>query len=201
MVRICIWMLQIPFEWFEFSFECFESLSNGSTFHWNASNSFGVVWISIQIPRISFECFVSLSNGSNLHSNASNPFRLVRICIRMLWIPFVGLEFAFKRFESRSNVSNLHSNASNPVQMVRFCIRMLRIVSKGSNLHSNASNPFLIVRIWIWTLEFPFEWKALKCQTLGAAVHVIGLVQRREDVITWWLQLTDIPRSRSTDTR
>ena len=33
MVRISIGMLRIPFEWLEFAFECFESLSNGSNLH------------------------------------------------------------------------------------------------------------------------------------------------------------------------
>ena len=30
MLRICILMLRIPLEWFEFGFECLESLWNGS---------------------------------------------------------------------------------------------------------------------------------------------------------------------------
>ena len=96
-------------EWFEFAFECFESLSNGSKFHLNASNPFQVVRIWIQILRI-------LSNGSNLDSNASNPFqvvliwirmdsnpfnrfRMVQICFQMLRFPFEWLEFGFKWFE------------------------------------------------------------------------------------------------------
>ena len=29
LVEICIRMLRIPLEWFEFAFECFESHSNG----------------------------------------------------------------------------------------------------------------------------------------------------------------------------
>ena len=45
--RICIRMLQIPFEWFEFGFESFESLSNDSNLHSNASNPFRMVRISI----------------------------------------------------------------------------------------------------------------------------------------------------------
>ena len=32
--------LRIPFEWFKLGFECFESLTNGSSFHLNASNPF-----------------------------------------------------------------------------------------------------------------------------------------------------------------
>ena len=72
MVRICIRMLQIPFEGFDFGFECFKSLSNDS-------NPFRMVRIFIQMLRIlfewlelGFECFKSLSNGSNLHSNAND---------------------------------------------------------------------------------------------------------------------------------
>ena len=44
MVRICIQMLVIPFELFEYAFYCFESLSNGSNLHSNASNPFE--WLS-----------------------------------------------------------------------------------------------------------------------------------------------------------
>ena len=144
MVRICIrmlqpwiWirMLQILFRWLEFVFECFESLSNGST-------PFRMVWICIQMCRIlfewldfAFECFKSLSNVSNLYSNASSPFRMVRICIRMLQIWFECSEFAFKFLSKRSN---LHSNASNPFQMVRIWIQM--------------------VRIWIRMFRIPLEW-------------------------------------------
>ena len=32
-------MLRIPVEWLEFEFECFESLSNGSNLHSNASSN------------------------------------------------------------------------------------------------------------------------------------------------------------------
>ena len=69
------------FEWLEFAFKCFESLSRGSNLDSNASNLFQMVlnWIQmLGIPfkwlESAFECFESLSNGSNLHSNASNPF-------------------------------------------------------------------------------------------------------------------------------
>ena len=79
-------MLQIPFELLEFAFQRFESLSNGSNLHSNASNIFRMVRIYIQMIRITFELFEfafeyfeSLSNGSNFHMNASNPFRMVRI--------------------------------------------------------------------------------------------------------------------------
>ena len=79
-------MLRIPFELLEFAFEAFESLSNGSNLHSNASNPFRMVRICIRMLRIpfkwfefAFECFESLSNGSNLHLNGSNLFRMVRI--------------------------------------------------------------------------------------------------------------------------
>ena len=47
MVTICIRMLRNPFEWFEFAFKCFESLSNGSNLYSNASNPFRMVRICI----------------------------------------------------------------------------------------------------------------------------------------------------------
>ena len=59
MVRICIQMVRIPFELFEFAFECFE--------------------IPLEWLEFAFECFESLSKGSKLHIKASNPFRKVRI--------------------------------------------------------------------------------------------------------------------------
>ena len=96
MIQMCIRMLQIPFEWFEFCFENFESISNGSNLHSNASNP--LEWF-----ECAFEWFESLSNGSNLASKALNPFRIVRICIGLFKIPFKWLEFAFVFLESLSN--------------------------------------------------------------------------------------------------
>ena len=52
-------MVRIPFELFEFAFECFE--------------------IPLEWLEFAFECFESLSKGSKLHIKASNPFRMVRI--------------------------------------------------------------------------------------------------------------------------
>ena len=80
MVRICIQMLPIPVEWlefgvelfesFEFAFECFESLLNGSNLISNSANHFRTVRICFQILRMffkwlefAFECFESLSNS------------------------------------------------------------------------------------------------------------------------------------------
>ena len=99
MVRISIRMLRVPLELFEFTFECFESLSN-LKFEFNASNPFRKIQIYVRMFRIPFEWsefpfeyFESLSNCLNLHSNASNPFR---------------------------NGSNSDSNASNHFRMVRI---------------------------------------------------------------------------------
>ena len=117
-VRICIRMLQITFEWFEFGFECFKSRVR--------------IWIRmLRIPfqwfEIGFECFASLSSGSNLHSISSKPLRMVRTCIRMLLIPFEWLECTIECFDSISSGLNLDSNASNPFQKVRTSIRMVQI--------------------------------------------------------------------------
>ena len=48
-------MLQIPFELFEFAFERFEMLLNGSNLHSNALNPFRMVRICIRMLRIHFE--------------------------------------------------------------------------------------------------------------------------------------------------
>ena len=122
MVRICIRLLQVPFELFKFTFECFESLLNGSNLHSNASNSFRKIRIYIQMFRIPFEWFKCGLKCSNLHSNASN---LVQM-----------LEFIFECLKSLSNLWNLHLNAPKP-----FCNRL--------NLHSNASSPFRMGRSYI----------------------------------------------------
>ena len=162
MVWIWIRMFRSYLKWFEFGFECFESFSNGSHLHSNASNLFRVVWIRIRIPfewfefgikcfeslsngwfKFEFECFKSLRSGLNLDSNASNPFRIVRICIRMLRFPLEWFEC----------LSSLDLNASNAFRVVRIWIRMLRIPSSCSNLHSIIE----LVQIWIWMLWIPFE--------------------------------------------
>ena len=77
-------MLRISFEWFGFAFECFESLSNGSNLHSNASNPFRMVRICIRMLRISLEGFQFAFECFEFGVNASNPFRMVRICIRMV---------------------------------------------------------------------------------------------------------------------
>ena len=74
--RIWIRMLRIPFEGFEFAFECFESIWNGYNF--------------------SFECLECRLKGLNLHSNASN-------LVQMLQISFERLEFTFESLSSGSN--------------------------------------------------------------------------------------------------
>ena len=149
---ISLWGLELhlnpsnPFEWFEFGFECFESLSTGSKLHSNTLNLFRMVRICIQILRIPFEwfefgfkCLESLSNSSNLHSHAWNLFRMVRNCIRMLWIFFEWLQ--------------LHFNASHPFQMLQFAFEPFQ---SRSNLHLNALNLFWMVSIRM--LRILFEW-------------------------------------------
>ena len=49
MIRSWIQKLRIPFEWFEFGFESFESFSNGSDLHSNASNPFRMIRIYIRL--------------------------------------------------------------------------------------------------------------------------------------------------------
>ena len=74
-------MLRISFEWFEFAFECFESLSNGSNLHSNASNPFQMVKICIRTLRILLKGFLFAFECFEFGLNASNPFRMVGICI------------------------------------------------------------------------------------------------------------------------
>ena len=80
---VLIWFrnLRIHFEWFEFPFECFESLLN----------------------RPNLVSNPSLLSGSTLVSKSSNPFRMAWISNRMLRIPCEWFEFGFKSFESHSN--------------------------------------------------------------------------------------------------
>ena len=111
-VRICIWMLRVPFE-FEFTFECFKSLSNGSNLHSNASNPLRKIRIYIRMFQIRFEWL-------ELNLNPSNHFRIVWICIRMFRISFEGLKFAFECLKSGSNGHYLHSNASSPFRIFKF---------------------------------------------------------------------------------
>ena len=169
-------MLQITFEWVEFGLERFESLSNGSNLHSNASNLFRMVriWIRVlQIPfesfEFAFECFKSLLNGLNLGCNIWILIPKVGIWIWMLRIPFKWFEFAFecfvewieiavKYFEYLSNGSNLDSNASNLFRMLRISFEFFEYLSNVSKLDSNAFNPFRIVRICVSMLRIPLEW-------------------------------------------
>ena len=75
-------MLRIPFEWLEFAFQRFESLSNGSNLHSNASNIFRMVRICIRMLQIPFEWLEFELECFELVSNSSIPFEL--------------FEFAFK---------------------------------------------------------------------------------------------------------
>ena len=171
---IYIWMLRIPFEWFEFAFECFKSLSNTSNLHSNPSNLFQMVLICFLMLRIPFEwlefrfeCFESLSNNSSLHFNASNPFWIVRICFQMLRISFEWIEF-----ESFWN----GLNASNHFRGFKFAFKCFESLSSGSNLHSNASNAFRVVRICIRLLGIPFKqfeyaFECFECLANGLNLH------------------------------
>ena len=67
-------MLRISFEWFEFAFECFESLSNGSNLHSNASNPFRMVKICIRTLRILLKGFLFAFECFQFGLNASDPF-------------------------------------------------------------------------------------------------------------------------------
>ena len=163
------------------SSKCFESLSNDSNLHLNASNAFRMLRVPFELFEFWFGCFESFSNCLKLHS--------------MFRMSFEGLEFAFNCFESRLTGSNLHSNASNLVSMVRIHIWMLWIWFKwlkfafesfrmlpipvewlqfwfkcfechlnGYNLHSNASNVvwrvricIRMLRIWLKCLEVRFN--------------------------------------------
>ena len=128
MVRIQFRMLRIIYEWFDFAFQFFKTLSNGFNLHLNASNPFRMARIRIRILPITFECFES-------HSNASNP-------IRMLRISFEWFEFVFKCLQYLSNDSNFHSNALNPFEWFEFEFECFESLLNASNLHSNAMNPF-----------------------------------------------------------
>ena len=67
MVGIRIRTLQIQLEWLELAFKCFESRSNGWSWHSNASNPVRMVGVGIQIQyewlELAFERFQSRSNG------------------------------------------------------------------------------------------------------------------------------------------
>ena len=73
-------MMPIPFQWLEFAFECFESLSNGSNLILNATNPSRMVGIWIRMFRIPFESF--------------------EFAFEMLLIPFELFEFDFECCES-----------------------------------------------------------------------------------------------------
>ena len=147
MARIYIRMLRIPFEWLEFTFECFESLSNGLHLNSKAWNPFRMIRICIQMLQIfcerlefafewlefAFEWFKSRSKKLNLHLNALNHIWTIRIYIWMLGIPSECFECSFKCLESLTTSLNLHSNVSNPLN--------------GSILNSKVSNPFWMIQI------------------------------------------------------
>ena len=153
MARRCIWMLQIPFERFEFTFECLILGSNGPNLHSNTSNPFLMVKLFIGMDRISFERLNLHSNASNLDPNASNPFKC--------------LELEFECFESLLNGSNL----SNLFQMVRICIWMLRILFEWFKFASELLESVFNVEICIWMIRISFEgFKfAIECFEFGSS--------------------------------
>ena len=201
-------MLRIPFEWFKFTFESFESLLNGLNLDANASNPFQMVRICIQTPfewlEFAFEYFESRSkgsilhlnasnlfNGSDFHLNASNPFWMVRIWMWMprlpfkwfefcIRIPFEWLEFAFECFKYCSKSSNLHSNASNFGQMVPICISMLRIPFEFA---------LKCFKIWFELFEFAFE--CFESLSNGSNLH--SKASNPFQTVRIWMQMLRIP--------
>ena len=158
MIWIYVWMLSIPFEWFEFEFECFKSLSNGFKLHSNASNPFQILRFAfsylirrvricnrrprmLRIPfkwfEFGFECFES--------------FLTVRICIRVLQIPFEWLEFAFEFFNSCIRILRIL------FEWFQFPFEWLESLSNGENMHLNTSNLVQRVRICFKWLEYAFK--------------------------------------------
>ena len=138
MVRICIWMLWIPFEWLEFELECFETLSTGSNFHLNASNPFQMARICIRMLAITFECF---------------PMQ-----IRTVQKIFKAFKCKFEPFERDLKHSNGNSNHSKGIRRIWIQIRTIRMGFEAFECKFDAMNPFRIVRICIWMLRIPFEW-------------------------------------------
>ena len=73
-------MHRIPFDWFEFAFECFESLSKGLNLHSNASNPFRMVQICIRMLRImtmQYSCYIQQSDAPR--NKSSNPMNILHI--------------------------------------------------------------------------------------------------------------------------
>ena len=81
MVQICILMVRIPFKWFKFAFELFES--------------FQMIRHPFEWLEVAFKCFECHLNGPNLHFNASNLIQMVQIYILMVRIPFEWFKFCF----------------------------------------------------------------------------------------------------------
>ena len=172
MVRICILVFRILFEWFKFSFEWIP-------FEWseldlNASNPFGMIKIWIRMLRIGIRLLWMPVEWYD--------------CIRMLRIPFEWFEFTFKinasnpfwmvriGFESFESLSNLHSNAFNAFKVVRnciqmfpICIRMLWMPVEWLNFAFECFDPFQMARIWIWMvwIAFEFAFECFKCLSNG----------------------------------
>ena len=146
MVRICIRMLQIPLEWFEFAFKSFKTRLNGSILHSNPSNSarIGRFWIQIPFEWLVLHLFESHSNSWNLHLNALIPLRLVQICIPMLWILFEWSKFTFQMVHISIRMVWIALEwlefAFESVRVLCIAFKCFKSISNGLNLHYNASN-------------------------------------------------------------
>ena len=134
MVQIYNRMLRITFEWLEFGFECFESLSNGSNLHSNASK--WLEWLDFPFESLSngfkykFEPFESDLKHSNAKSNHSHQIRNIQMQIQTICM-------GVKPFESDSK----HS--------IQIQIPIIRKVFEAFESKFDALNPFRIVIIWI----------------------------------------------------
>ena len=122
-------------------FERFESLSNGSNLHSNASNPFQMVRISIRMLRIPFEYMIQISIRIPLEW-----FEFALECFESI---LNGYNFSFECLECHLRGLNLHSNASNLVRMLQisfecleFTFEWFKSLSSGLNFDSNASLPF-----------------------------------------------------------
>ena len=181
MVQISLQMVWIPFKWFKFVFECFESHSNSWNLHLNVWNPLRMTQICIPKLRIpcewfKFACksFKFHSNGSNFYSNVLNHVRM----FRMNWMQILTIQLGFEAFECKFQLFEHDSKHSNMIRNIRTWFE---------TFDSNASNPFRMVRIcilnsvwvvqsWLRILQIPFEWfefefKSFKSHSNGSYLH------------------------------
>ena len=132
MVRICIQIILISFEGFEFAFDCFEFCSPICIRMVRISSMARIcIWvlrILFEWFEFTFKCLIFGSNVLNLHSNASNSFLMVRI--------FIGIDrISFERSNLHSNASNLKPNASNHFECLDLDIECFESLSNSSDLY------------------------------------------------------------------